>query len=227
MRLVVEVGSTRAGGSPGHGGGERPGASREFQIDKAQATIGRGVECDVVLAEQGASRQHARLHYNMRVPPGPGEPQSDSASGSGTWYLVDLGTTNGTFLNGRRLEAHHPEPLKVGDRVSIGSSVLVVHDLKVPLRTDKGAGRLMELHPAVRGMAALLFVAGLVVIVALLVLVLRPEPHVQEAVLPTAASPLDVITTVIPSGVPQDLIEPIEQMLTSPPIIPLLGTPEP
>jgi hypothetical protein len=94
-------------------------------------------------------------------------------------------------------------------------------------RAGKGAGTLMGLPPAVRGVAALLFVVGLVVIVALLVLVLRPEPHVQEAVLPTAESPLDVITTVLPTGVPQDLIEPIEQILTSQPAIPLLGTPEP
>ncbi|HSJ57425.1 MAG TPA: hypothetical protein VLC95_09610 [Anaerolineae bacterium] len=86
---------------------------------------------------------------------------------------------------------------------------------------------LIEMHPAVRGVAAVLFVAGLVVIVALLVLVLQPEPRTQEVAIPTASSPLDVIVTALPSGMPQELIEPLEQMLTSAPAIPGLGTPEP
>jgi len=201
MRLIVEVGS----------------AEREFVIDRAEAVIGRGSECDVVLAEHGVSRQHARLQS------GPGEAVSDGRLAGSTWYAVDLGTTNGTFVNGRRLQAHRPETLKAGDRISIGSAVLVVRDLEPP-RSGQAPGALMGLHPAMRAAAALLFIVALVAIVALLVIVLRPEPRAEEAVLPTAASPIDVLTTVLPSGVPADVLEPLEEVL---PGLPLFGTREP
>ena len=103
MRLVVERGAL---------------AGSEFHVRQAQAVIGRDAENDVALAEHGVSRKHARLQMKQS---GPGAPD---------WYLVDLGTTSGTFLNGRRIPAHEPQKLQPGDRVSVGSSVLVVRDLE-------------------------------------------------------------------------------------------------
>ena len=68
--------------------------------------IGRSLELDFSLQDLGMSRKHARI-----------ERASD-----GTYTLVDLGSTNGTLLNGERLT--DPRPLKNGDRILLGTTVL-------------------------------------------------------------------------------------------------------
>ena len=42
----------------------------------------------------------------------------------GFWYVKDLGSTNGTSLNGRRI--HAPQRLKKGDKIKIGHTVVTV-----------------------------------------------------------------------------------------------------
>jgi len=42
----------------------------------------------------------------------------------GLWYVKDLGSTNGTWLNGRRI--HAPQRLKKGDKIKIGHTVVTV-----------------------------------------------------------------------------------------------------
>ena len=42
----------------------------------------------------------------------------------GLWYVKDLGSTNGTWLNGRRF--HAPQQLKKGDKIKIGHTVMTV-----------------------------------------------------------------------------------------------------
>ena len=68
---------------------------------RCQVTIGRALDCDCVLADPTVSRRHARLRRR-----------------GGRWLLTDLGSTNGTRLNGWRL-AEEVE-LRAGDRVSFG-----------------------------------------------------------------------------------------------------------
>ena len=67
--------------------------------------IGRSRECDVRLSDTNVSRRHAEL-------------RQDGA----TYWLVDLGSTNGTDLNGRRVER---EKLSDGDAITIGSTELI------------------------------------------------------------------------------------------------------
>jgi hypothetical protein len=67
------------------------------------ALLGRGDQADIRLEDSVASASHARL-----VPQG------------GVIVLEDLGSTNGTYLNGEPL--HGPQPLHVGDRIRIGDS---------------------------------------------------------------------------------------------------------
>jgi hypothetical protein len=67
------------------------------------ATLGRGEQCEIRLEDNFASTQHARLI-----------PQGDAV------VLEDLGSTNGTYLNGQALTG--PQPLHDGDRVRIGDS---------------------------------------------------------------------------------------------------------
>ncbi|MBW3565531.1 MAG: FHA domain-containing protein [Acidobacteria bacterium] len=67
--------------------------------------IGRGEDCSIVLDYSGLSRHHATVRF-----------------ADGEIILEDLGSKNGTWLNGRRIEA--PELLRHGDRIRIGTVVL-------------------------------------------------------------------------------------------------------
>ena len=53
-------------------------------------------------------------------------PATTPASGAprSTWYVEDLGSTNGTWLNGRRI--HAPQLPKKGDKVRIGHTAILI-----------------------------------------------------------------------------------------------------
>lgn len=78
---------------------------RHVVVEEA-VEIGRSTEVDFSLQDLDMSRKHARV-----------ERASD-----GTCTLADLGSTNGTLLNGETLT--HPRPLKSGDRILLGTTVL-------------------------------------------------------------------------------------------------------
>jgi hypothetical protein len=78
-------------------------------------TIGRAPSCDFTVADLTVSRWHARLHKEE----------------SG-WLLCDLGSTNGTRLNGWRVTS--AVPVRPGDKVSFGSAAYVITDR--PLAAD-------------------------------------------------------------------------------------------
>ncbi|HEY9085091.1 MAG TPA: FHA domain-containing protein [Candidatus Tyrphobacter sp.] len=74
------------------------------------AIIGRGADADVVVDDPDAGRHHARLEAENEIV-----------------YVSDLDSTNGTYLNGRRLrEAIEIRP---GDRIDVGTARLVVKEL--------------------------------------------------------------------------------------------------
>jgi hypothetical protein len=79
---------------------------QDFELDSAQLTIGRGRQNDIAIdSDEYASARHARF-----------EPRQD-----GVW-VQDLGSTNGTYLNGARLE--RPRRLTEGDVVRVGETDL-------------------------------------------------------------------------------------------------------
>jgi hypothetical protein len=88
-------------------------ATRAFLVNGAdrreltgdRAVIGRSRECDVQIADPNVSRQHAELRRE-----------------GGGFVIVDLGSTNGIEVNGRRVKRATLEP---GDRISIGQTDLV------------------------------------------------------------------------------------------------------
>jgi pSer/pThr/pTyr-binding forkhead associated (FHA) protein len=78
----------------------------DYELDSAQLTIGRGGQNDITIrSDEYASARHARF-----------EPRQD-----GVW-VQDLGSTNGTYLNGARLD--RPRRLADGDVVRIGETDL-------------------------------------------------------------------------------------------------------
>jgi hypothetical protein len=80
--------------------------SRRIEIAGGPMRIGRAAECEVALKDGRVSRQHARLHAR-----------------DGHLVLTDLGSTNGTRVNGQRIEE---VVLGDGDRIVIGDTELVV-----------------------------------------------------------------------------------------------------
>jgi hypothetical protein len=80
------------------------GAERTVALSSDSVTIGRLAECDVVVADKGASRKHAQLKQR-----------------NGTWTITDLGSTNGTRLNGQTIQSRE---LSDGDKITIGTTML-------------------------------------------------------------------------------------------------------
>ena len=78
----------------------------EFGIDRERIVIGRGRKADLALAEATIARAHAVLGYD--------------ADG---FYIEDLGSTNGTLVNGARVTR---QPLKNDDEIQMGKLVLGV-----------------------------------------------------------------------------------------------------
>ncbi len=84
----------------------RSGAiAQTFPLDKAVLAVGRGQDNDVVLDDVGVSRHHARLSWQANQ-----------------WLLEDLGSRNGTFVNGQRIGS--PTWLRPGDQIAFGPDVI-------------------------------------------------------------------------------------------------------
>ena len=78
---------------------------KRLVVGPTGVTIGRSRQCDVVLNDPNVSRKHAEIRPR-----------------GGAWVLADLGSTNGSILNGRRIEG--PEVVNAGDEIEIGTSVI-------------------------------------------------------------------------------------------------------
>lgn len=87
--------------------GPNPGAT--FEAVKDVTTLGRDVTNEIVLSDSEVSRQHARITHTP-----------------GGFVLEDLGSTNGTFINGERLVA--PRILNQGDLVGLGENVTLTFE---------------------------------------------------------------------------------------------------
>ena len=88
-----------------------PGSPRKFRVlPFEEVVLGRDEECEIILDEDPVSRKHAKLLYHGSQP-----------------ELLDLGSTNGTFLNGKRV---HRAFLTDSSRVQVGSSNFVVEAAK-------------------------------------------------------------------------------------------------
>lgn len=84
-----------------------PGVSHDVALTGVSMTIGRLKSCDICLQDANASREHATL-------------ERDDAG----WAVRDLESTNGTLLNGKRVDRAH---LHDGDVVTVGITELVFH----------------------------------------------------------------------------------------------------
>lgn len=91
--------------------------AREVELQDGANVLGRTPGCAVWIDAPGVSRQHARIVI---------------ANGAAT--LEDLGSKNGTFLGGKRLE--RPTPLGDGDDVAVGTAVLKLRAMNAERSTE-------------------------------------------------------------------------------------------
>jgi hypothetical protein len=88
-----------------------------YPLEGDQLTIGRDSTNGVAINDPEVSRRHARLTFQ-----------------GGKYVLEDLGSTNGSFVNGQRLSG--PHVLKAGDVVALGEQIVLMYDA---VNIDPGA----------------------------------------------------------------------------------------
>jgi diguanylate cyclase (GGDEF)-like protein len=87
------------------------------QLAQSSTLIGRAADADIVVDDEGVSRRHAKL---IRFE-------------NGVVLLKDLGSTNGTFVNGKQVKTH---PLADGDRVQVGTTAILKFSIQDNLESQ-------------------------------------------------------------------------------------------
>ena len=81
---------------------------RQVPVLPSVMGIGRAQDNQVVLDDPSISRHHARLQW------------------TGAWLqIIDLGSNNGTMVNGLRIQPNYPVTLKEGDNISVGGFSMI------------------------------------------------------------------------------------------------------
>ncbi len=86
---------------------EDPTTEKEYPLGEGAVVLGREAFNDIVVYDQEVSRRHAQISFQ-----------------EGRYIIEDLGSTNGTFVNGRRVKT--PVPLNNGDVIEMGESARII-----------------------------------------------------------------------------------------------------
>src|SRR3712207_2530727 len=100
---------------------EKGGGTEQIEFEKNEITIGRLAGNDIVLAKGNVSKYHSKI-----------------VSKDGKFIVLDMKSTNGTFVNGKKIAA--PMVLKPTDKVYIGDYIINVEPLDAPSLPTAGAG---------------------------------------------------------------------------------------
>ena len=82
------------------------GKSFDYPVKRSSIVIGRSTTVDLPITDRFLSRRHARLFRDDE-----------------TWWVEDLGSRNGSWLNGRRID--DPAPIHDGDRIRLSNSYIL------------------------------------------------------------------------------------------------------
>ena len=86
-----------------------PQPNQSYDLNKDIVTLGRDITNDIVINDPEVSRHHMRM-----------------TRGAGGFTIEDLGSTNGTFVNGQRLTG--ARPLRPGDMIGLGETVTLAYE---------------------------------------------------------------------------------------------------
>lgn len=86
-----------------------PSPNQVYDLSKDNVTIGRDITNDIVINDPEVSRHHLRF-----------------TRGGGGFTMEDLGSTNGTFINGQRMTGSRP--LRPGDMIGLGETVTLAYE---------------------------------------------------------------------------------------------------
>ena len=84
---------------------EKQGKTEAKTLEGERFTFGRALDCSVVLQHESISRKHLEM-----------------ACRKGKIYLKDLGSSNGSYINGKRMKADEIREYVAGDILRIGNS---------------------------------------------------------------------------------------------------------
>ncbi|HEX75182.1 MAG TPA: FHA domain-containing protein [Dehalococcoidia bacterium] len=151
----------------------RGGEVSEYHLTQPITTIGRSADNQVVLGDELVSRHHARVEWAEGVP-----------------WIIDLGSANGTLVNGTTIEPKVSVPLKEGDVIGIADFTLTFRTLsptEKPPPAERVPVSVVREEPAAPAEAAapargtklprakvLAIVGGAVVLIGVLLVVLLP-----------------------------------------------------
>ncbi|MCX7636139.1 MAG: FHA domain-containing protein, partial [Syntrophales bacterium] len=138
-----------------------PHAGRSFPLLEREITIGRGPENDIVIADDMVSLRHAKITLRPEA-----------------IIIDDLDSTNGTIINGIRVDSHI---LQTGDRILLGSTEMVFNAGGAVYKTPAKKGERKSL-PVLLGVIAsvTLVIFGLLVFL----LVLKGQERLRDDVPP-------------------------------------------
>src|SRR5438093_10350063 len=88
---------------------EKGGEQKRLEFDKPEVTIGRVQGNDIILPKGNVSKRHSRIVLK-----------------DGKFIIVDLKSTNGTYVNGRKITS--PLVIKPTDKIYIGDFILAVDE---------------------------------------------------------------------------------------------------
>lgn len=181
-----------------------PLAPQRIVVHSSPFTIGRSAGCNLTVPEARVSRQHARLQWR-----------------EGRWFVNDLDSANGTFLNNQKLTM--PQPLHSGDLIGVGESVFLFTAMRPPPALRRPTARSRRAGWVV-GVAVLVVVLMLGVAAALLI---SGRTAKEEQVAPLPGLPtIEVPTIVLPTiELPTVELPPVLPTMEVPPGIPTLPAP--
>jgi hypothetical protein len=144
-----------------------PNPGKSFELTKNELYIGRDINNDIVINDSEVSRKHVRLILQ-----------------AGGYVLEDLGSTNGSFVNGQRLMG--PHVLRPGEVVMLGENVSLAFE---------------------QGYDADATMVAAPVQTATYISESPPQPAVQ----PAAAAARPVYTGQVPAGPAEPYYEPVQE----------------
>jgi pSer/pThr/pTyr-binding forkhead associated (FHA) protein len=98
-----------------------PQPNQTYDLNKDIITVGRDITNDITINDPEVSRHHMRF-----------------TRGAGGFTLEDLGSTNGTFVNGQRLTG--AKPLSNGDMIGLGETVTLGYEMVRPMMAGDPMG---------------------------------------------------------------------------------------